>query len=81
MSCALQSWGNYIQMSQAVMSYATAITMLVIYTWFGHELTKQVIYILKCKLKFKHLNCEYPNSCIVLCTVFTLSHNFLLQED
>ncbi|GFG31093.1 hypothetical protein Cfor_00699, partial [Coptotermes formosanus] len=36
------SWGNYVQMSQGMVSYLVNMTMLAIYTWFGYELTSQV---------------------------------------
>jgi hypothetical protein len=46
MSCVLQSWGDYIQMSQGVIAYAITVSVLLVCTWFGHELTKEVIYML-----------------------------------
>jgi hypothetical protein len=37
-----QSWGNYVQMSQGVVTYGLLLLVLAIYCWFGHELTLQV---------------------------------------
>ncbi|XP_033607079.1 odorant receptor 4 [Cryptotermes secundus] len=36
------SWGNYVQMSQGIVTYALLLLVLAIYCWFGHELTYQV---------------------------------------
>ncbi|XP_021941933.1 odorant receptor Or2-like, partial [Zootermopsis nevadensis] len=35
------SWGNYIQMSQGVLSFGAVLTALFIYSWFANELTDQ----------------------------------------